>query len=231
MPVVLKYCRTSGTYHSLSVKEMLEKAREADAEADPPPKLPLSTVQSADAAAEDPRTAPSQLGDAEDSHSIAMIDPLPVRNLGPASKESRVTAVTDDYDGPIIEELAEEEYEQQTAEDVVLREPPTETLCEHDAFRPWTKDTGEEFPDKQTRGNRESQPDAVHLRRNRWQTFTTDANGVSKWGIVEDNLASLLMLRLEPEGQASAARVERILGSWARTRRGSPTVAYTYCSI
>jgi hypothetical protein len=47
-----------------------------------------------------------------------------------------VTAVADDYDGPIIEELTEEEYEQQKAEDVVLREMSPETLCEHDAFRP-----------------------------------------------------------------------------------------------
>jgi hypothetical protein len=58
LPVVLEYCRTSGTYHSLLVKEMLEKARE-DAVADPLPDLPLSAVQSAEAAAEGPRTAPS----------------------------------------------------------------------------------------------------------------------------------------------------------------------------
>jgi hypothetical protein len=111
-----------------------------------------------------------------------------------------VTAVADDYDGPIIEELTEEEYEQQKAEDVVLRDPTTETLREHDVFRPWTKDTGEESPSSPRQGNRESQPGAVRLRRNRWQTFTTDANGVSKWRIVEDNLASLLNASLGTRG-------------------------------
>jgi hypothetical protein len=135
MPAVLKYCRTLVTYHSLSVKEMLEKARE-DAAADPPLDLPLSTLQSADSAAEDPRTAPSQLGGVEELHSIATIDPVPDRIPEPASKDSRVTAVADDYDGPNIKELTEEEYGQQKAEDVVGRELPTETLCGHDAFRP-----------------------------------------------------------------------------------------------
>jgi hypothetical protein len=149
MPVVLEYCRTSGTYHSLSVKEMLDKARE-DAEADPPPDLPLSSVQSAGAAAEDPRTAPSQLGGAKDSKSIAMVDSVSVRIPVPASEESRVTAVADDYDGPIIEELTEEAYVREKTEDVVLREPPTETPREHDAFQPWTKDICEEVPGTQT---------------------------------------------------------------------------------
>jgi hypothetical protein len=114
---------------------MLDKARE-DAEADPPPDLPLSTVQSADAAAQDPRTAPSQLGGAEDSQAIAMIDPVPGHNPGPASEDSRVTTVADDYDGPIIEDITEVEHQRDTAGDVLLREPPTETLCEHDVFRP-----------------------------------------------------------------------------------------------
>jgi hypothetical protein len=123
--------------------------------------------QSADAAAENPRTAPSQLGGAEDSQSIAMIDPIPGVFLDLILKDSRVTAVADDYDGPIIEGITEEEHQRDTAEDVVLRDPPTETCCEHYVFRPWTKDTGEEPPANRNRGNSESQPDAVHLRRNR----------------------------------------------------------------
>jgi hypothetical protein len=40
----------------------------------------------------------------------------------------------------------------------------------------------------------------VHLRRNRWHTFTMDANGVSKWRIVNDNLASLLNASLGTRG-------------------------------
>jgi hypothetical protein len=199
LPAVLEYCRTSGTYHSLSVKEMLDKAHE-DAEADPPPGLPLSTAQSANAAAEDPRTAPSQLGGADDSQSVAMIDPIPAHIPRPASEDSRVTAVADDHAGPIIEDITEEEQQRDKAEDVVLRDPPTENLCEHDVFRPWTKGTGKESPVNQSRGNRESQPDAVHLRRNRWQTFTTDANGESKWRTVTDSWATLLNTSLGTKG-------------------------------
>jgi hypothetical protein len=99
-------------------------------EADPPPDPPLSTVQSADAAAEDPRTAPSQLGGAEDSQSIAIIDLIHVRITEPAPEDSRGTAVADDYDGPIIEDITEEAHQRDKAKDVVLRDPPTETLCE-----------------------------------------------------------------------------------------------------
>jgi hypothetical protein len=76
------------------------------------------------------------LGGAEDSQFIAMIDPVPALIPGPASEDSRVTAVADDYDGPIIKDITEEEHQRDKAEDVVLRDPPTETLCEHDVFRP-----------------------------------------------------------------------------------------------